>query len=93
MLENASLPEPSPQPRTHQEGGSPRTQRKSLVSRRSAAKAGMTVSLGALVVTGFMGGRKSKALHMISGMALIGFSYWHHTLYQPRDGGRKTDRL
>ena len=50
---------------------------------RTAAKAGMTLSLGALALTGMGKGRKNKVLHLWSGIALIGFSVWHHNLYKP----------
>lgn len=43
----------------------------------------MTVSLGASLVTGLMRGRRARVLHIWSGVALIGFSLWHHSLYQP----------
>ena len=50
---------------------------------QTAAKAGMTLSLGALAFTGMGKGRKNKALHVWSGIALIGFSVWHYNLYKP----------
>ena len=62
--------------------------RKALERKRSTAKIGMTVSLGSLVATGFMRGRGAKNLHIISGIALIGFSYWHHALYLPRNSDK-----
>lgn len=58
----------------------------SLKEKRSMAKTGMIVSMGALVVTGFMRNRESSALHVGSGLALIGFSYWHYKLYEPKTG-------
>lgn len=51
--------------------------------KRSVAKLGMTLSMGALVATGMMRGRGAKVLHLWSGLALIGFSAWHYQLYQP----------
>jgi hypothetical protein len=51
--------------------------------KKSVAKVGMTLSLGALVITGLMQGRGAKILHIWSGVALVGFSVWHHCLYQP----------
>lgn len=51
--------------------------------KKSAAKTGMVLSLGALVATGLMRGRGARVLHTWSGMALIGFSAWHYNLYQP----------
>jgi hypothetical protein len=53
-----------------------------MAGKRSSAKIGMSLSLGALVVTGFMPGRGAKTLHVWSGLALIGFSIWHHNLYR-----------
>ena len=55
-----------------------------LKDKKKYAKIGMTVSLGVLTATGFMRGTGSKTLHIWSGAALIGFSLWHHMLYQPK---------
>ena len=57
--------------------------RAQLAKNKKTAKIGMTVSLGALVVTGLMDGRGAKISHICSGIALIGFSVWHHQLYKP----------
>ena len=54
---------------------------------RNLAKIGMVASMGTLLVTGFMG-REASRLHIGSGLALIGFSYWHYKLYQPKNGSR-----
>lgn len=51
--------------------------------KKKVAKYGMAVSMGALLVTGFTRGQTAKALHVGSGFALIGFSCWHYSLYQP----------
>jgi hypothetical protein len=56
---------------------------------RSDAKIGMSLAMGALVVTGMMPGRGSGKLHIISGIALVGFSFWHHHLYQDSPRGRR----
>lgn len=53
----------------------------SLTQKRSLAKLGMSVSLGALVVTAFAGGRRARNWHILAGGALVGFSAWHHALY------------
>ncbi|WP_319523041.1 hypothetical protein [uncultured Desulfosarcina sp.] len=53
--------------------------------KRELAKIGMVASMGTLLVTGFMG-REGSRVHIGSGLALIGFSYWHYTLYQPKTG-------
>jgi hypothetical protein len=55
----------------------------SMQEKRDLAKFGMVASMGTLLVTGFMG-REARRLHIGSGLALIGFSYWHYTLYQTR---------
>ena len=54
------------------------------------AKAGMVVSL--MVTTGttfFLDNKKIKYLHIASGVALLGFSFWHHTLYKKEPGRLK----
>ena len=63
--------------------GRTKSPRSSLAARRKAAKVGMAVSLGALVGTGLMGGRGTRALHIWSGVSLVGFSVWHYSLYRP----------
>ena len=60
------------------------------------AKAGMTVSLGALVYSAASPGprRKRMVAHTWQGLALIGFSVWHYNLYPParraNSGEKKT---
>jgi hypothetical protein len=57
----------------------------SLRDKRTWAKAGMAVSLGTLVATGLLESSRTpgvKRLHLWSGFALVGFSYWHYSLYQ-----------
>ena len=54
------------------------------------AKAGMVVSL--MVTTGttfFLDNKKVKYLHIASGVALLGFSFWHHSLYKKEPGRLK----
>ncbi|MGE0087087.1 MAG: hypothetical protein AB7S75_22005 [Desulfococcaceae bacterium] len=46
------------------------------------AKAGMTLSLAALVFTGAEKGYSSRQMHTWAGIALIGFSVWHYNVYQ-----------
>lgn len=65
-----------------------RTRNNSDIARqRELAKLGMSVSLGTLVATGFLSGlagartRGMRNLHVCAGVALVGFSYWHWTLY------------
>lgn len=55
--------------------------RERLRRNRSLAKAGMAAVMGALVLTGFLRGRNAKVAHVAVGVALLGLSYWHHTLY------------
>ena len=60
-------------------------------TKRTLAKAGMAASLGTLVATGLMETSRTETLkkvHLWSGFALVGFSYWHYSLYnQPKSGG------
>ncbi|MGE4504873.1 MAG: hypothetical protein AB7D51_05950 [Desulfovibrionaceae bacterium] len=63
--------------------------RSSMSQKRTLAKAGMAVSLGTLVATGLLETTRStglKRLHLWSGFALVGFSYWHYSLYQKKPG-------
>jgi len=56
----------------------------STTTKRTLAKAGMATSLGLLVATGLMETGKTETLkrvHLWSGFALVGFSYWHYSLY------------
>jgi hypothetical protein len=48
--------------------------------KKNVAKVGMTISLGSLVLTGLMHFKGHKSLHTWSGIALMGFSFWHHRL-------------
>ena len=68
---------------------SPSPNTSTLASRRKQAKVGMAIALGALVGTGFMAHmfEEDKAgiahlVHVAAGISLVGFSYWHWTLYQ-----------
>ena len=55
-----------------------------IKTKRDIAKYGMAVSMGTLLITGFMKGRGSSVVHVGSGLTLIGFSYWHYSLYQSK---------
>ncbi len=56
----------------------------SLDTKKEIAKIGMTASLGTLVITSFdLKSKTSKTLHSLAGATLVGFSLWHHFLYQP----------
>ena len=57
--------------------------------KKSVAKTGMTLSLGALIATGCMKGKGARIFHIWSGIALVGFSFRHHNLYQPKEKGKK----
>ncbi len=55
-----------------------------LDTKREIAKIGMTATMGITVATSFyMKNRFMKNLHIGAGVGLVGFSLWHHFLYQP----------
>lgn len=55
-----------------------------LDTKKEVAKIGMTASLVTLVATSFyLKNKTSKRLHTAAGVAIVGFSFWHHMLYQP----------
>ncbi|KIX15330.1 hypothetical protein [Dethiosulfatarculus sandiegensis] len=64
------------------------TKDKSGLDDRSMAKWGMAASMGTLLVTGLMETKKGRtgntmrSVHLWSGLALVGFSLWHYSLYQ-----------
>lgn len=65
-----------------------------MQTKRSWAKTGMAVSLGTLVATSLMESDKTpqvKKVHLWSGFALVGFSYWHYSLYKS-PGGKSGER-
>ncbi|XPV75056.1 MAG: hypothetical protein ACNI27_10475 [Desulfovibrio sp.] len=70
-----------------------KTKKTSLLTsknKRTMAKAGMAASLGTLVATGLLETNRSenlKRMHLWSGFALVGFSYWHYSLYQKSSSG------
>ena len=56
------------------------------------AKTGMIVSLMvSMGTTFFLDNKKVKYLHIASGVALLGFSYWHHSLYKKEPGRLKRE--
>jgi len=56
-----------------------------IKTQRTLAKAGVLVALGVLVWTGMQRPRRRyMPLHTWTGMALIGFTLWHWSLYLPR---------
>ena len=55
-----------------------------LETKKEVAKIGMSASLAVVVGTSFaMKSKAMKTLHVGAGIALVGFSFWHHMLYQP----------
>lgn len=48
--------------------------------KKKVAKIGMITSLGSLVLSSLMNFKGHKRLHTWSGIALLGFSFWHHRL-------------
>lgn len=51
-------------------------------SHRKIAKVGMSVSLATLVLTAFgMKNKSIKKLHVVAGVAMVGFSLYHAGLY------------
>ncbi len=60
-----------------------------LEKKREYAKMGMGVSLALTAGTAlFMKSGASSKLHTLSGIALIGFSLWHYSLY-PKEKAKK----
>jgi len=55
---------------------------------KELVKVGMSVCLGALVLTGMSSGPSARRWHVLAGTALVGLSFWHHFLYVP--GTKKT---
>ncbi len=77
--------EQRPPPKTADD---PKARARAAIKERTRAKNAMVVSMGALVLTGYLaarGGRRdtgtARVAHMIAGVALLGTSYWHQTLY------------
>ena len=56
-----------------------------LEAKKEIAKIAMTASLGTTVLTApFLKGNKAmKNIHTGAGVLFVGFSLWHHFLYQP----------
>lgn len=56
-----------------------------LETKKEIAKIGMTVTLGVTVASApFLKRNKTlKYIHTGAGVMLVGFSLWHHLLYQP----------
>lgn len=56
----------------------------SVESKREFAKLGMSASLLVCVGSAFFKGNFARNLHIASGVALVGFSIWHHSLYEKK---------
>ncbi len=62
-----------------------------LELKKEIAKIGMTATMGITVATSlYMKNRAMKNLHIGAGVALVGFSLWHHLLYQPEKKAEKS---
>ncbi|PID77714.1 MAG: hypothetical protein CSB24_00055 [Deltaproteobacteria bacterium] len=61
------------------------TEKLDLETKKEIAKLGMATSLGITVLSAlFLKHNKTmKQVHTGAGVALAGFSLWHHLLYQP----------
>jgi len=65
-----------------------------LDTKKEVAKIGMAASLGVVTATSFyLKSSLMKNLHLGSGVALIGFSFWHHMLYQSDKKERASKKL
>ena len=54
----------------------------SLENQREVAKMGLAASLAGVALSAFfMKNPAAKSVHIASGVALIAFSLWHHSLY------------
>lgn len=59
-------------------------------AKKELAKVGMVTSMAVVVGSAFFLKRKmGKEAHVISGALLVGFSIWHHLLYQPSRASKK----
>ncbi len=56
----------------------------SVESKKEFAKLGMSASLLVCVGSAFFKGNVARNLHIASGVALVGFSLWHHSLYEKK---------
>lgn len=76
----STLPKPS-----HERHPAPPRRTVALSQQRRIAKAGMTASLGVLVWSALAGRRLLRRYHVLAGVALLGFTAWHLSLYRARD--------
>jgi hypothetical protein len=54
------------------------------MNEKELAKSGIVTTLGALLISGFCRFKYARMLHPLAGVALIGFSLWHHILSKPQ---------
>lgn len=57
----------------------------SIATQRKLAKTGMGASMGVLVWSAMVRGRKAMRYHTLAGVALLGFTVWHIALYKARN--------
>jgi hypothetical protein len=48
---------------------------------RKIAKTGLVVSLGVLAISGFVRSKSARQVHTAAGVAALGLSLWHYSLY------------
>jgi len=53
----------------------------SIVRKRRAVKYAMAATMAACVITGFQKGKGAKQLHIATGFAVVGLSFYHTSLY------------
>ncbi len=58
---------------------------------RQIAKAGLIASMGILAVSGFIRSKTARRVHVAAGIAALGLSVWHYTLY-PASSLKKTSK-
>lgn len=56
-----------------------------VTTQRTLAKAGMSAAMAVLVWTAMKRGRGVMGYHTLAGVALLGFTVWHLTLYKARN--------
>ena len=56
-----------------------------IATQRKLAKTGMGASMGVLVWSAMVRGRKAMHYHTLAGVALLGFTVWHIALYKSRN--------
>lgn len=62
------------------------SRRSRRLRKQSLAKTGLIAALGTLTVTALVHGKASRGLHIAAGIALLGLSAWHHSLYPKKRG-------